>query len=461
MTDARLWHGDGPSPGEDDWPDPLADLLVALGSRVGEPDRPATDAATADLFRRVVQRACGEVGGCGAVLATGDLVQGLEVVATTGFDAADVDPWRHIGAYEPLPLAECLRHDRRVEARGPEDRAARYPLLARASVAADSTACVPLRGGSRTVGVLGVAFRGARALDEGEWGVLETLAAACVFALEGPGGPPAFAPYGPAPDLRHLHDPERLARADRLGLDDGDPGEAVRRLTALASRQLGLVRAQVSLVGDDVRVAAAAGGTPATARRVPLEQSPCAVAVASGAVLEVADAGRHPWLCDLPVVRSGRVQRYLGVPLVESGGFALGTLCAYDDRPGPWPAGAGALLSTLGEAVVAQFELRATRLELSRVAVRMGRVQALTEELAAAGTVAEVAAVATRHAASAGADRAWLGGPVRGAGRQRSVPVGTGGVLVTFGWDPGAGDLDAQFAPAERLVRQAGLRVEG
>ena len=77
---------------------------------------------------------------------------------------------------------------------------------------------------------------------------------------------------------------------------------------------------------------ATAGGSPATARRVPLEQSPCAVTVASGAVLEVADAGRHPWLCDLPVVARVHAQGIeagdkLGLRLVaadpESGTIAF------------------------------------------------------------------------------------------------------------------------------------------
>ncbi len=418
-------------------------------------------AGTVDLFRRVVERARTELDADGAVLFTGDLARGLEVVATIGFDAADVEPWRHIGTYEPLPLAECLRHDRRVAARGAQERADRYPALVRGSTAADATACVPLRQDGVVAGVLGVAFRGSRTLAESEWELLESLAAGCVAALGRPQDALTAGLYGPAPDLRVLRDPDRLARYARLGLDDGDPGEAVRRLTHLASRQLGLVRAQVSVIGTDVRVAASAGGPPASSLRVPWADSPCSLTVASGAVLAVADARRHPWLRDLPPVREGRLQRYLGVPLVEVGGFALGTLCVYDDRPGPWPAASSELVATLADAVVAQFELRATRRELSRVTLRMARLQALTEDLSDLSTAAQVADAATRHAAAAGATRAWLGGRVRGAGPQRTVAVGTAGLVVTFAWEPGAGDVDAQFAPAERLVRQAGRRTGG
>ncbi len=425
-----------------------------------ETDWSQAAAGTVDLFRRVVERARTELDAHGAVLATGDLTRGLEVVATVGFDAADVDPWRHIGTYEPLPLAECLRHNRRVAARGPAERAARYPALARGSSAAEATASVPLQHDGQAVGVLGVAFRGSRTLDEREWALLDRLAAGCVAALDGPEDALTARVYGPAPDLGVLADPDRLARLHRLGLDDGDPGEAVRRLTVLASQQLGLVRAQVSLIGTDVRIAASAGGPSATAVRVPWEDSACSLTVAAGAVLAVADARRHPWLRDLPPVRAGRLQRYLGVPLVEVGGFPLGTLCVYDDRPGPWPEASTELVSTLADAVVAQFELRATRRELSRVTLRMGRLQALTEELAALPTGAAVADTATRHAAAAGAVRAWLGGPVGDGGLQRTVAVGTTGTVVTFAWEPGAGDVDAQFAPAERLIRQAGQRTE-
>ena len=48
---------------------------------------------------------------------------------------------------------------------------------------------------------------------------------------------------------------------------------------------------------------------------------------------------------------------YAGVPLVDAGGHALGTLCVIDSRPRQWSSHQVALLADLAASVVSEIAL--------------------------------------------------------------------------------------------------------
>ncbi len=58
---------------------------------------------------------------------------------------------------------------------------------------------------------------------------------------------------------------------------------------------------------------------------------------------------------------------YAGVPIVDVGGHALGTLCIMDYRPRTLPDNKLMALKSLAKLVNAHFELRKTKLELARI----------------------------------------------------------------------------------------------
>lgn len=199
---------------------------------------------------------------------------------------------------------------------------------------------------------------------------------------------------GPRPDLALLDDHHRRAEFARLGLTDGEVGRSTEGLTRLASRILGAEFAQVSLI-DKEQIAASTAGFEVSGdeRRSPLSDSLCGVCVASGAPLLIEDAPHHPWVAELPPVRVGRVRRYLGVPLMTSGGEAVGALCVYDGNKLPWPPDALDALADLAAAVVTEIELRAAAADLRAVADELTHLQNITARLSGAATIEAIAQV--------------------------------------------------------------------
>jgi serine phosphatase RsbU (regulator of sigma subunit) len=169
-------------------------------------------------------------------------------------------------------------------------------------------------------------------------------------------------------------------------------------LTALATRLIGVGRAQVSLLGSQQWVASTAGFTlPEGARNSPLSESLCSVTVASGAPLLIQDAPNHPWVRDLPPVRDDGVRRYVGVPLVSSTGITIGALCAYDGRRAPLPEDAETTLGDLAAAIMATLQLGTTNRELHAADEQLRQLQALTAQLSCAVSQSDVADAVVRH----------------------------------------------------------------
>ena len=97
--------------------------------------------------------------------------------------------------------------------------------------------------------------------------------------------------------------------------------------------------ALVSLVDEDRQFFKSCVGVAepwASERETPLSHSFCQHAVAQREPLVVDDAREHPVLKDNPAVAEMGAIAYAGVPLIDAGGHALGTLCVIDSRPRQW-----------------------------------------------------------------------------------------------------------------------------
>lgn len=151
-----------------------------------------------------------------------------------------------------------------------------------------------------------------------------------------------------------IRDPERLRALFDTGLMDTQPGAAYDRIAAMAVDALDVPSAGVSLVSDEKQwfcSAAGLSGDLADTRTVSLDRSLCAHAVSSGTPLIIEDARVHPTLSDHPIVADGTVVAYAGIPLTDSQGHAIGTLCAWDGKPKQWTTGHVQILEDLATIV--------------------------------------------------------------------------------------------------------------
>lgn len=139
-----------------------------------------------------------------------------------------------------------------------------------------------------------------------------------------------------------IADPDRLAALRRTGLLDSPPDATYDSITRAAADALDAPFAALSLVDVDRQFFKSLFGTgsaSAQERQTPLERSVCQYAVANGMTLVLEDARADPTFRNHPAVRDGTVVAYLGIPLMDQAGNAIGTLCVYDTKPRAWSAG--------------------------------------------------------------------------------------------------------------------------
>jgi PAS domain S-box-containing protein len=154
-----------------------------------------------------------------------------------------------------------------------------------------------------------------------------------------PSGSPSESYLGLENDLSgSMTDPDRVAAVRRTGLVDAPADQALDRLTRIACHVLRVPAALVCLLDDGRQFFASLEGLPAlaSARQMPLTHSLCQYAVANRADFVVADAREHVELREHPAVTELNIVAYAGVPLLDAGGRALGTLCVIDHERRDW-----------------------------------------------------------------------------------------------------------------------------
>nr|WP_090339854.1 GAF domain-containing protein [Mycolicibacterium malmesburyense]CRL68459.1 GAF domain-containing protein [Mycolicibacterium malmesburyense] len=147
-----------------------------------------------------------------------------------------------------------------------------------------------------------------------------------------------------------MTDPDRLTALRHTGLLDSPPEAIYDRITRAAADALDAPYATLTLVDVDRQFFKSAVGQDTNSpesRETPLERSVCQYAVANGAPLILEDARVDPTFKQHPAVRDGTVVAYLGIPLMDQAGNAVGTLCVYDTKPRLWGTGHVQVLNDL------------------------------------------------------------------------------------------------------------------
>lgn len=187
-------------------------------------------------------------------------------------------------------------------------------------------------------------------------------------------------------------DRARTAAARRLLSAVG--AEPLERVVRIVGRALGAEAAQVSLL-TDARTVAATTVPAAVGSTADLADAVCTVTASTAAPLAVADAREDARLRDLPPVAAGRVRSYLGVPLVDTAGHVLGSLCVYGPDARRWSATDVRALQGLATTAVAAIEAAVGA--SARDADRLALLAAISEDLAAASDVRDAVRLLARR----------------------------------------------------------------
>lgn len=243
--------------------------------------------------------------------------------------------------------------------------------------------------------------------------------------------------------------------------------EAFDRFAHLVRTILDVPVALVSLVDSTQQVFPGASGLPDDldqARATPLSHSFCQHVVTRASPLVIPDARLDALVADNLAVRDISVIAYAGMPLTDTSGRVIGSLCAIDHEPRAWTPSELALLADLAAACSSELHVREFAVRAAQAYDRTRILVELSQSLAAATTIAEVSAVAAelatgRLGASLAAvdlvDELGRSGPsalpaaaAAGAPSVACVPLVVGGRVLgtlTLLWSqPGRPDADDQ-----------------
>lgn len=225
--------------------------------------------------------------------------------------------------------------------------------------------------------------------------------------------------------VTQLTDPRRLEALRATGLLDTEPEPGFDRLTRLAAQLLDAPVAIVSLVEAERQFFKSCFGVVepwASRRGTPLTHSFCQHCVLSAQPFVVEDATAHPLVQDNPAVSELEVVAYVGVPLFNSDGIALGTLCVIDSKPHAWTDDDISKLQDLAGAVMTEMRERALTRTLRSRQHRSVPARPASAQPAAGGL--NISALARRTGVAPDTLRKWeqrygILRPTRTAGGQR------------------------------------------
>jgi PAS domain S-box-containing protein len=175
---------------------------------------------------------------------------------------------------------------------------------------------------------------------------------------------------------------QRIEAVAATGLLDSPVEAEFDRLTRLAAKLTGAPVTFLSLVTSDRDFYKSCFGFPeplATERQLK-GTTFCHYAMVSTGPLVITDTLEHPIYRTVLTVETLGVRAYLGIPLVTSGGEAIGSFCAIDFEPRAWSALDVDIMQELAASTLREIELRSA---LRALAGEQRRLGALLEHIPA------------------------------------------------------------------------------
>ena len=154
------------------------------------------------------------------------------------------------------------------------------------------------------------------------------------------------------------NEPERLAALLRYDILESEPEAEFDEITSLASFICGTPISVMTLV-DSERLWIKSGVGIAAGGQLPRDEAFCAHTILEQNGMIISDMHDDVRFFDNPLVRhSPHIRFYVGMPLITSDGYALGSLCAMDSVPRQLSATQLFALGSLAKQVVRNLELR-------------------------------------------------------------------------------------------------------
>jgi signal transduction histidine kinase len=181
----------------------------------------------------------------------------------------------------------------------------------------------------------------------------------------------------PLPD----NETDRLAALYSLDILDSPPDQDYDDIVAIASSVCGVPMSLVTLIDNDRQWFKARIGTDLT--ETSRDLSFCAHTILGGDLLVVPDATKDARFADNPTVQGdGGIRFYAGAPLITTGGYALGTLCVFDQVPRKLDVEQLQALRALARQVTSQLELRRYAFALANTTARLQELERRKDDLA-------------------------------------------------------------------------------
>jgi len=189
------------------------------------------------------------------------------------------------------------------------------------------------------------------------------------------------------------------------------PDRGMERFARLVADTLGVPVALVALVEADRQVFPGQVGLAepwASSRLIPLVYSLCQRVAATGGPLVLADARQDEKARGSAAMSELGMIAYAGMPLTDSEGHVLGSLCAIDTQPRDWTPRELARLADLAAACCAELRLRIMSRYAAHAVDAAERSQAATRQYAAQARLAMDRSELMLRAAEELADTAGL-----------------------------------------------------